>query len=66
MIFNLFLLFCGMFMETIAALIVLFVPLLQLAESVGIVPFLLANIAVLMLVSYFPVFSTWLPSLLMK
>ncbi len=110
LIINLFLLFCGMFMETIAALIVLFVPLLQLAESVGIeplhfatfavlnlmiglttppvgvclficagianlslspvikaiVPFLLANIAVLMLVSYFPVFSTWLPSLLMK
>ncbi len=110
LIINLFLLFCGMFMETIAALIVLFVPLLQLATSVGIeplhfatfavlnlmiglttppvgvclficagianlplspvikaiVPFLLANIAVLMLVSYFPVFSTWLPSLLMK
>ncbi len=110
LIINLFLLFCGMFMETIAALIVLFVPLLQLAESVGIeplhfatfavlnlmiglttppvgvclficagianlslspvikaiIPFLLANITVLMLVSYFPIFSTWLPSLLMK
>lgn len=109
LIINLFLLFCGMFMETIAALIVLFVPLLQLAQSVGveplhfatfavlnlmiglttppvgvclfvcagiakvrltpviqaITPFLLANIAVLLLVSYFPVFSSWLPSLLM-
>lgn len=110
LIINLFLLFCGMFMETIAALIVLFVPLLQLAQSVGveplhfatfavlnlmiglttppvgvclficagiakvrltpvikaITPFLLANIAVLLLVSYFPFFSSWLPSLLIE
>ncbi|MDZ5700009.1 TRAP transporter large permease [Chelativorans sp. M5D2P16] len=108
LLINLFLLFIGMFMETIAALIVLFVPLLTLAQSVGvdplhfatfavlnlmiglttppvgvclfvcagiarlplapvvraIAPFLLTNIIVLLLVSYFPVFSTWLPSLI--
>ncbi|WP_274426294.1 TRAP transporter large permease [Chelativorans sp. YIM 93263] len=108
LLINIFLLFIGMFMETIAALIVLFVPLLALAQSVGvdplhfatfavlnlmiglttppvgvclfvcagiarlplmkvvraIAPFLLTNIIVLLLVSYFPVFSTWLPSLL--
>ena len=105
---NLLLLFVGMFMETIAALIVLFVPLLALAQSVGIdplhfatfavlnlmiglttppvgvclfvcagiaklplakvvraiAPFLICNIMVLLLVSYVPAFSTWLPSLL--
>ncbi|MFC6489158.1 TRAP transporter large permease [Nitratireductor sp. GCM10026969] len=108
LLINLFLLFIGMFMETIAALIVLFVPLLTLAQSVGvdplhfatfavlnlmiglttppvgvclfvcagiarlplapvvraIAPFLLTNIIVLLLVSYFPVFSTWLPSVI--
>ena len=105
---NILLLFIGMFMETIAALIILFVPLLSLAQAVGIeplhfatfavlnlmiglttppvgvclfvcsniakeplsgvvraiVPFLLANIAVLLAVSYVPQLATWLPSLL--
>jgi tripartite ATP-independent transporter DctM subunit len=108
LLINLFLLFIGMFMETIAALIVLFVPLLALAQAVGIdplhfatfavlnlmiglttppvgvclfvcagiaklplskvvraiAPFLVCNIIVLLLVSYVPAFSTWLPSLL--
>jgi len=44
---NLLLLFVGMFMETIAALIILFVPLLTLAESVGIDPLHFATFAVL-------------------
>lgn len=109
LIINLFLLFCGMFMETIAALIVLFVPLLTLATGVGIdpihfatfavlnlmiglttppvgvclfvcagiakiqltdivkaiTPFLITNIIVLLLVSYIPALSTWLPNLLL-
>jgi tripartite ATP-independent transporter DctM subunit len=109
LIINLLLLFVGMFMETIAALIILFVPLLSLAQSVGIdplhfatftvlnlmlglttppvgvclfvcaniaklplmevvgaiVPFLLTNIVVLLLVSYIPAISMWLPSLLL-
>ncbi|MEF2070073.1 TRAP transporter large permease [Consotaella aegiceratis] len=108
LLINLFLLFIGMFMETIAALIVLFVPLLTLAQGVGvdplhfatfavlnlmiglttppvgvclfvcaniarlplgpvvraIVPFLLTNIIILLLVSYVPALSTWLPSAL--
>ena len=108
LLINLLLLFVGMFMETIAALIILFVPLLSLAEAVGIeplhfatfavlnlmiglttppvgvclfvcagiarlpltpvmvaiLPFLLTNIAVLLLVSYIPALATWLPSLL--
>jgi TRAP-type C4-dicarboxylate transport system permease large subunit len=108
LLINLFLLFIGMFMETIAALIVLFVPLLTLAQSVGvdplhfatfavrnlmiglttppvgvclfvcagiaklplapvvraIAPFLLTNMLVLLLVSYYPPLATWLPSLL--
>ncbi|MCQ0986797.1 TRAP transporter large permease [Jiella marina] len=108
LLINIFLLFIGMFMETIAALIVLFVPLLSLATSVGIdpihfatfavlnlmiglttppvgvclfvcaniarlplapvvraiTPFILTNIAILLLVSYVPAFSTWLPSIL--
>ena len=95
-------------METIAALIILFGPLLALATGVGvdplhfavfavlnlmiglttppvgvclficadigrvslwqvtraIGPFLVTNMIVLMLVSYIPFFSTWLPSLL--
>jgi C4-dicarboxylate transporter, DctM subunit len=38
LLINLLLLFVGMFMETIAALIILFVPLLALAKSVGIEP----------------------------
>jgi tripartite ATP-independent transporter DctM subunit len=107
LIINLLLLFVGMFMETIAALIILFVPLLSLAQGVGIeplhfatfavlnlmlglttppvgvclfvcaniarlpltpvvkaiAPFLLSNIIVLLLVSYVPAFSTWLPAL---
>ena len=37
----------GMFMETIAALIILFVPLLHLATSVGIDPLHFATFAVL-------------------
>lgn len=108
LLINLVLLFVGMFMETIAALIILFVPLLTLATGVGIDPihfatfavlnlmiglttppvgvclficanigrislvqitraiwpFILTNIAVLLLVSYVPFFSTWLPNLL--
>lgn len=109
LLINVLLLFVGMFMETIAALIILFVPLLTLAVSVGvdplhfatfavlnlmiglttppvgvclfvcaniarlplmpvvraITPFLLTNIVVLLLVSYVPAFSTWLPSVLL-
>jgi C4-dicarboxylate transporter, DctM subunit len=108
LLINLVLLFVGMFMETIAALIILFVPLLTLAQGVGIDPihfatfavlnlmiglttppvgvclficanigrislvqitraiwpFILTNIIVLLLVSYVPFFSTWLPNLL--
>lgn len=108
LLINLFLLVVGMFMETIAALIVLFVPLLTLAQSVGIdpvhfatfavlnlmiglttppvgvclfvcagiarlpltpvvkaiAPFLLTNILVLLLVSYYPPLATWLPDVL--
>ena len=108
LLINLVLLFVGMFMETIAALIILFGPLLALATGVGvdplhfavfavlnlmiglttppvgvclficadigrvslwqvtraIGPFLVTNMIVLMLVSYIPFFSTWLPSLL--
>lgn len=108
LLINLLLLFVGMFMETIAALIILFVPLQALAQAVGIdpihfatfavlnlmiglttppvgvclfvcagiarlplmpvvvaiMPFLLTNIAVLLLVSFVPAVSTWLPSLL--
>ena len=108
LLINLVLLFVGMFMETIAALIILFVPLLGLAQGVGIDPihfatfavlnlmiglttppvgvclficanigrislvqitraiwpFVLTNIGVLLLVSYVPFFSTWLPNLL--
>lgn len=109
LLINILLLFVGMFMETIAALIILFVPLLTLATSVGIdpvhfatfavlnlmiglttpplgvclfvacniaripllpvikavIPFLLSNIVVLLMVSYYPPFATWLPSTLM-
>lgn len=107
LIINVLLLFVGMFMETIAALIILFGPLLAVAQSVGIdpvhfatfavlnlmiglttppvgvclficsniarvplgevvralVPFLLVNLFVLLLVSYIPVLSLWLPNL---
>ncbi len=110
LIINLVLLFVGMFMETIAALIILFVPLQQLAQAVGIdpvhfatfavlnlmiglttppvgvclfvcsgiarepltrviaaiFPFLVTNILVLLLVSYIPAISTWLPTVLMR
>ncbi|SNY92239.1 TRAP transporter, DctM subunit [Cohaesibacter sp. ES.047] len=44
---NILLLFIGMFMETIAALIILFVPLLSLAQAVGIEPLHFATFAVL-------------------
>ncbi|ESR27034.1 TRAP transporter large permease [Lutibaculum baratangense] len=47
LLINIFLLFIGMFMETIAALIVLFVPLLALAQSVGVDPLHFAVFAVL-------------------
>jgi len=47
LIINLLLLFVGMFMETIAALIILFVPLLALAQAVGIDPLHFATFAVL-------------------
>lgn len=47
LIINILLLFVGMFMETIAALIILFVPLLALAEAVGIEPLHFATFAVL-------------------
>ncbi|SEK71199.1 TRAP transporter large permease [Halomonas daqiaonensis] len=109
LILNLILLFVGAFMETIAALIILFPALLGVATGVGmdpvhfavmavlnlmiglttppvgvclfvvagigklpmltvaraIVPFLACNLAVLMLVSYVPTISLWLPNLLM-
>jgi C4-dicarboxylate transporter, DctM subunit len=47
LLINLLLLFVGMFMETIAALIILFVPLLALATGVGIDPLHFAIIVVL-------------------
>ncbi|MCR4264630.1 TRAP transporter large permease [Nitratireductor sp. ZSWI3] len=47
LLINLLLLFVGMFMETIAALIILFVPLLTLATSVGVDPLHFATFAVL-------------------
>lgn len=47
LIINLLLLVVGMFMETIAALIILFVPLLSLAQGVGIDPVHFATFAVL-------------------
>ncbi|MFK7891454.1 MAG: TRAP transporter large permease [Granulosicoccus sp.] len=47
LLINVLLLFVGMFMETIAALIILFVPLLTLAKAVGIEPLHFAIIAVL-------------------
>lgn len=109
LIINILLLIVGMFMETIAALIILFVPMLALAVAVdieplhfatfavlnlmiglttpplgvclfvcagiarlpltpvviAILPFLFTNILVLLLVSYVPAISTWLPSVLM-
>ncbi|SDD64374.1 TRAP transporter, DctM subunit [Paracoccus isoporae] len=108
LLINIVLLIVGMFMETIAALIILFVPLLTLAQSVGVdpmhfavfavlnlmiglstppvgvcmficaniarvplgpviralIPYLMTNILVLLLVSYVPWISTWLPSLM--
>jgi C4-dicarboxylate transporter, DctM subunit len=109
LILNLILLFVGAFMETIAALIILFPALLGVATGVGmdpvhfavmavlnlmiglttppvgvclfvvsgigklpmltvaraIMPFLVCNIAVLLLVSFVPAVSLWLPNLLM-
>ena len=106
LLINILLLIVGMFMETIAALIILFPPLLTLATGVGIdqvhfsvffilnlmiglttppvgvclfvcaniaktslssviraiFPFLIGNICVLLLVSYIPQLSTWLPN----
>ncbi len=47
LLINLILLFVGMFMETIAALIILFVPLLALAQGVGVDPLHFATFAVL-------------------
>ncbi|GHC38304.1 TRAP transporter large permease [Aidingimonas halophila] len=109
LILNLILLFVGTFMETIAALIILFPALMGVATGVGmdpvhfavmavlnlmiglttppvgvclfvvsgignlpmlkvahaIVPFLICNLAVLLLVSYVPAFSLWLPNLIL-
>ncbi|SDL28447.1 TRAP transporter, DctM subunit [Franzmannia pantelleriensis] len=109
LILNLILLFVGAFMETIAALIILFPALLGVATGVGvdpvhfaviavlnlmiglttppvgvclfvvagigklpmlkvaraIVPFLICNIGVLLLVSFVPAVSLWLPTLIM-
>ncbi|GAL35872.1 TRAP-type C4-dicarboxylate transport system large permease component [Vibrio maritimus] len=106
LIINLLLLLVGSFMETIAALIILFPTLLGVATAVGvdpvhfgiiavlnlmiglttppvgvclfvasgiggipmekvvkaIVPFLLCNLAVLLMVTYIPALSLWLPS----
>lgn len=47
LLINTVLLFVGMFMETIAALIILFVPLLSLAQAVGIEPLHFATFAVI-------------------
>ncbi|WP_275288193.1 TRAP transporter large permease [Halomonas elongata] len=109
LILNLILLFVGAFMETIAALIILFPALLGVATGVGmdpvhfavmavlnlmiglttppvgvclfvvsgigklpvltvaraILPFLVCNLAVLLLVSYVPAVSLWLPDLIL-
>jgi tripartite ATP-independent transporter DctM subunit len=110
MIINIFLLFVGMFMETIAALMTLFPTLLAVLGQVGVdpiqsamicvlnlviglltppvgvclfvassigkisisrivranMPYLLICLLVLLLVSYVPAVSTWLPSFLMR
>lgn len=47
LLINILLLFVGMFLETIAALIILFVPLLTLSQSVGVDPLHFATFAVL-------------------
>jgi len=47
LLINILLLFVGMFMETIAALIILFVPLMALTQSVGVDPLHFATFAVL-------------------
>lgn len=109
LLINLLLIFVGMFMETIAALIILFVPLQALAMAVGIdpmhfacfavlnlmiglttppvgvclfvasniarlplspviraiTPYIFTNLIVLLMVSYFPPLSLWLPNTLM-
>jgi tripartite ATP-independent transporter DctM subunit len=109
LLINILLLFVGMFMETIAALIILFVPLQALALAVGIdpihfacfavlnlmiglttppvgvclfvasniarlplspviraiTPYIVTNIIVLLMVSYWAPLATWLPNLLM-
>lgn len=108
LLINLLLIFVGMFMETIAALTILFVPLLAVAQGVGmdpihfavfvvlnlmiglstppvgvclficaniaketlmkvvkaLIPYIIVNMIVLLLVSYIPALSTWLPSLM--
>lgn len=110
LLINLLLLFVGSFMETIAALIILFPALLKVAEGVGmdpvhfgvmavlnlmiglttppvgvclfvaseiaetplkkvikaLWPYLLCNIVVLLMVSYIPQLSLWLPGLFEK
>jgi len=110
LLINILLLIVGTFMETIAALIILFPPLLAVAVKVGIdpvhfatfavlnlmiglttppvgvclfvaaniakvslasvsraiLPFLLCNIVILLIVSYIPEVSLWLPSLFYK
>ncbi len=108
LLLNILLIIVGMFMETIAALLILFAPLVTIAQGVGIdpvhfatfavlnlmiglstppvgvclfvcaniarlplsavikelMPFLIANIVVLLIVSYVPAVSLWLPDLL--
>ena len=110
LIINVFLLFVGMFMETIAALMTLFPTLLAVLSQVGVdpiqsamicvlnlviglltppvgvclfvassigkisissvvranMPYLIVCLAVLLLVSFVPALSTWLPSFLMR
>lgn len=110
LLINILLLFVGMFMETIAALLTLFPTLLAVALQVGIdpvhfamisvlnlilglttppvgvclfvsasigkisvsrvakanIPFLAVSLVVLLMVSYIPALSTWLPSVMMK
>jgi len=39
------------------------VPLMPVVKA--IIPFLVSNIVILLLVSYVPFFSTWLPNMLM-
>ena len=110
LLINIFLLFVGTFMETIAALLTLFPTLLLIAQQIGVdeiqfgvivvlnlviglttppvgvcmfvaasigkislsrftkanLPFLLLNIGILLLITYIPPLTTWLPSFMGK